>query len=109
MRNIAIAMSLLTFGLLASTGLTARADDFTQNFHEGCLKSVTSGLAQKGVTVDNNVQKMASNYCDCAQNKVQSSFTPAELQSLSQPNPDPSLIARMQPIKQQCSKENFHQ
>lgn len=109
MKNKALAGSLLALGLCAGLGMTARADDASQSFHEGCMRSVTSGFEQKGVQIDNNIRQMASNYCDCAQREIAAKYTPAELQAMQQPNADPALFARMEPIKQQCSKENFHQ
>ncbi|HVI87816.1 MAG TPA: hypothetical protein VM659_05910 [Dongiaceae bacterium] len=109
MRNKAIATGLFALGLLATMSPAARSDEIIQGFHDGCMKSMIGRLQQSGTKIDDNVQQMVSNYCDCAQNHIRSGFTPAELQALQQPNPDPALIARMEPIKQQCSKENFHQ
>jgi hypothetical protein len=73
------------------------------------MKNMVAGMQQKGMTVDANAQQMVNNYCTCAETRIGTSFSPAELQGLQQPNPDPALMARMQPIRQQCFQENFHQ
>jgi|GEM_PF-3165317 hypothetical protein len=109
MRNKAIAVGLFALGLLAAINSVAKSDEPIQGFHDGCVKSMVGRLQQSGTKIDDSVQQMIGNYCDCAETHIQSSFTPAELQALQQPNPDQALVARMQPIKQQCSKENFHQ
>lgn len=109
MRNKAIAVGLCVVGLLAGASLTARSDEVIKGFHDGCMKNMVAGMQQKGMTVDNNAQQMVNNYCNCAESRIGTSFTAPELQALQQPNPDPALINRMQPIRQQCFQENFHQ
>ncbi|HVJ33489.1 MAG TPA: hypothetical protein VND94_10260 [Terriglobia bacterium] len=97
--------------VVAATALSARAgaDDFTADFHRGCVNAAVASMEQNGVKADAAFQKKVNGYCDCGLAHIKGQFTASELMSLRGPNPDPAVMGRIKPIMQQCSQENFKQ
>jgi hypothetical protein len=108
-RRSIIATCLIGLSATMAANLPAKADSFSDSFHDSCVKHAVSSMTQKGVKADAQFQKMTNDYCDCGLAGVRQQFTMPELQALMSPNPDPALLARVKPIMLQCYKENFQQ
>jgi hypothetical protein len=103
------AACLISLFAITVASFPAKADAFSDNFHDSCVKQAVSIMEKNGIQADAAFQEKTNSYCDCALTRIQGQFTASELLALDVPNPDPAVVERIKPIMLQCYKENFRQ